>query len=95
MERTNSLSKVFCDQKIWIVDWAGDAWFKVSYNSFAKVTRQKGPPAESSSLQKATYKSPLVRTSFHFCEIMDEGGFPVGASGKESTCQDFPGGLVK
>ena len=95
MEKTNSLGKVFCYQKIWIVAWAGDAWFKVSYNSFAKVTRQKGPPAESSSLQKAAYKSPLVRTSFHFYGMMDEGGFPGGASGKESACQGFPGGLVK
>ena len=73
MEKTNSLGKVFCYQKIWIVAWAGDAWFKVSYNSFAKVTRQKGPPAESSSLPKAAYKSSLVRTSLHFYGIMHQG----------------------
>ena len=60
--------------------------------SFAKVTR-KG--AEGGFLQRATCKSPLVRTSFHFYGMMDEGGFPGGASGKESACQGFPGGLVK
>ena len=59
------------------------------------MTRQKGPPAESSSLQKAAYKAPLVRTPFHLYGIMDEGAFPGGANGKESACQAFPGGLVK
>ena len=36
------------------------------------MTRQEGFPAESSFLLKAAYKSPLVRTSFHFFGLMSK-----------------------
>lgn len=58
---------------------AWGTWLKVSDN-VALLKWQEGLPAENSFLQRADYKSPLIRTSFYFYGIRGRGQPSVTAS---------------
>lgn len=58
---------------------AWGTWLKVSDN-IALLKWQEGLPAENSFLQRADYKSPLVRTLFYFYGIRGRGPPSVTAS---------------